>query len=174
MWPLLPACNFQVGTLTTVNIETRVMSVISQVDMSLGERQVLRLDNPLVFGRDGSKEPTCWTCSTQCTVDHEAPQTDFFHALCCARIWHFSSIEYFNQNRCIVCRRIIATLELAGDMPQPDVRPKDYESATGGMILESASLTGTGEKDIQDMGEKIHMSKKKKAESIRNEAESKL
>ena len=30
-------------------------------------------------------------------------------------------------------------------MPQPDDQPKDYESAMGGMTLDSASLTGTGE-----------------------------
>ena len=36
-------------------------------------------------------------------------------------------------------------------MPQPDDRPKDYESAKGGMNLDSASSTGTGEQDIQDM-----------------------
>ena len=42
-WPSLPACNFQVGPLTTVNIKTRIMSIVSQIDMSLGERQVLRV-----------------------------------------------------------------------------------------------------------------------------------
>ena len=30
-WPLLPTCNFQVGALATVNIETRDMSIISQM-----------------------------------------------------------------------------------------------------------------------------------------------
>ena len=39
----------------------------------------------------------------------------------------------------------------AGDMLRPDVRPKDYKSAMGGMTLDSASLTGTGEQDIEDM-----------------------
>ena len=39
-WPSLPACNFQVGALATGNIKMRVMSVVSQVDMSPGERQV--------------------------------------------------------------------------------------------------------------------------------------
>ena len=40
-WPLFPTCNFQVGALATVNIETRVMSIVSQINMTLGERQVL-------------------------------------------------------------------------------------------------------------------------------------
>ena len=39
----------------------------------------------------------------------------------------------------------------ARDMPQPDDRPRDYESAMGGMTLDSASLTGTGEQDMKDM-----------------------
>ena len=39
----------------------------------------------------------------------------------------------------------------AGDMHQPDDQPKDYESAMGGMTLDSASLTGTEEQDIEDM-----------------------
>ena len=42
-WPSLPTCNFQVGALATVNIETRVMSIISQIDMTLGDRQVLQV-----------------------------------------------------------------------------------------------------------------------------------
>ena len=36
---------------------------------------------------------------------------------------------------------------LAGDMPQPD----DYESVMGGMTLDSASSTGTGEQDTENM-----------------------
>ena len=36
-------------------------------------------------------------------------------------------------------------------MPQPDDRPKDYESAMGGMTVDSASSTGTEEQDIKDM-----------------------
>ena len=39
----------------------------------------------------------------------------------------------------------------AGDMPQHDNQPKDYESAMEGMTLDSASSTGTGEQDIEDM-----------------------
>ena len=45
----------------------------------------------------------------------------------------------------------------AGDLPLPDDRPKDYKSAMGGMALDSASLTGTGEQDVEKM------SKQKKA-----------
>ena len=38
-----------------------------------------------------------------------------------------------------------------GDMPRPNDRPKDYESAMGGMTLDSASSTGTEEQGIKDM-----------------------
>ena len=40
---------------------------------------------------------------------------------------------------------------LAGDMPQPDDQPKDYKSVMGGITLDSASLTGIGEQDIENM-----------------------
>ena len=82
--------------------------------MSLGgEAGFPSVDDPPVSSQGGPKEPTTRACSAQCTVDHEAPQTnqDFFHASCCARIWHFSSIQYFNPNRCIMCRHIITTLK---------------------------------------------------------------
>ena len=33
-WSSIPACSFQVRAITTINIETRVLSVLAQVDMS--------------------------------------------------------------------------------------------------------------------------------------------
>ena len=36
-----PTCSFQVGATATINIETRVLSVIAQVNTSQGESQVL-------------------------------------------------------------------------------------------------------------------------------------
>ena len=39
-WPSICTCSFQVGATTTVNIETRVLSVIAQVNISQGESQV--------------------------------------------------------------------------------------------------------------------------------------
>ena len=57
-WPSLPTCNFQVGALATVNVETRVMSVVSQVDMILGERQVLQVLTTLQYLAEmGPKSP---------------------------------------------------------------------------------------------------------------------
>ena len=40
-WPSIPTRSFEVGAAATYNIETRVLSVIAQVDMSQGESQVL-------------------------------------------------------------------------------------------------------------------------------------
>ena len=48
-WLMIPACRFQVRTATTVNIETRVLSVITQVDMSQGESQVLQVLTTLQY-----------------------------------------------------------------------------------------------------------------------------
>ena len=42
-------------------------------------------------------------------------------------------------------------------MPQPDDQPKDYELVMGGMNLDSASSTGTGEQDIKDMEKNPHV-----------------
>ena len=44
-----------------------------------------------------------------------------------------------------------------GDMSQPDDRPKEYKSAMGGMTLDSASSTGTGEQDIKDMEKNLEI-----------------
>ena len=40
-WPSLPACGFWVGALAMATIETQVVSVTSEIEMTLGERQVL-------------------------------------------------------------------------------------------------------------------------------------
>ena len=46
---------------------------------------------------------------------------------------------------------------LAGDMPRPDDQPKDYKSAMGGMTLDSAISTKTGEQDIEDMEKNLEV-----------------
>ena len=57
-WLMIPACSFQVGAATTVNIETRVLSVITQVDMSQGESQVLQVLTTLQYLAEvGPKSP---------------------------------------------------------------------------------------------------------------------
>ena len=57
-WPSLPTCDFQVGALATVNIKMRVMSVTSQIDMTLGQRQVLQVLTTLQYLAEmGPKSP---------------------------------------------------------------------------------------------------------------------
>ena len=51
-WPLLPTCNFQVGALATINIEMKVISVILQINMTLGERQVLQVLTTLQYSAE--------------------------------------------------------------------------------------------------------------------------
>ena len=57
-WPSLPTCNFQLRTLATVDIKMRVMSVTSQINMTLGERQVLWVLTTLQYLAEiGPKSP---------------------------------------------------------------------------------------------------------------------
>ena len=57
-WLTIPACSFQVGAAATVNIETRVLLVIAQVDMSQGESQVLQVLTTLQYLTEvGPKSP---------------------------------------------------------------------------------------------------------------------
>ena len=73
-----------------------------------------------------------------------------------------------------MCRRIVVTSSIcsAGHLPSPDDQPKDYESAMGGMTLDSASLTGTGEQDTEDMEKNPDV--KTEGRWIRNKAESEV
>ena len=41
-WPSLPACGFQVGALSMATIKTRVMSVITEIKMTLGRGKPCR------------------------------------------------------------------------------------------------------------------------------------
>ena len=42
-WPSLPTCGFQVGALDTATIKTQIGSVTPEMEMTLGERQVLQV-----------------------------------------------------------------------------------------------------------------------------------
>ena len=150
-WPSLPACNFQVRALATVNIEMRVMCVISQINMSLGERQVLRV----LTAEMGPKSPLPGHIvhSVQ-SIMRPLKQTEISfmpHAVLgySTSICLSTSIE--TDVSCADILSLPSSVCSAGDMPQPDDQPKDYKSAMGGMTLDSASLTGTGEQDIEDM-----------------------
>ena len=59
LWPLLPACGFQVRALAMATIKTQVVSVTSEIQMTLGERQVLRVLTTLQYLAEvGPKSPT--------------------------------------------------------------------------------------------------------------------
>ena len=48
-WLSIPTCSFQVGATATVNIKTKVLSIIAQVNVSQGESQVLRVLTTLYY-----------------------------------------------------------------------------------------------------------------------------
>ena len=71
-WAPIPTCSFHVRAPTTVNIETRVMLVITQVNMSQGESQVLQVLITLQYLAEvGLKNHRA--CSTQRAIDNETP-----------------------------------------------------------------------------------------------------
>ena len=107
LWSSLPACGFQVEALATATIKTRVMSVTSEIEMTLGERQVLQVLTTLQYLAEVSPKsppqdmlPTacnllCSLCSRQRShlcltlywdmplqLDQEAPQLKWtYHVL---------------------------------------------------------------------------------------------
>ena len=87
-WPSLPTYNFQVRALATVNTEMRVMSVVSQIDMTLGERQVLQVLTTLQYlAKMGPKSPPPRHIvhSVQ-SIMRPLEQADFLHASCYAGV----------------------------------------------------------------------------------------
>ena len=57
-WPSLPACGFQVGALATAIIKTQVVSITLEIEMTLGERQVLWVLTTLQYLAEvGPKSP---------------------------------------------------------------------------------------------------------------------
>ena len=134
----------------------RVMSVISQIDMSLGERQVLQVLTTLQYLAEigpKSPPPRHVVHSVQ-SIMRPLDKTEISfmpHAV----LGYITSIQSSTSIKIDVSCADVSSLPssvcLAGDMPPPDDRPKDYKSAMGGMTLDSASLTGTGEQDIKDM-----------------------
>ena len=49
LWLSLPACDFQFGALATATIETRVVTVIKETNMTLGEMQALKVLTTLQY-----------------------------------------------------------------------------------------------------------------------------
>ena len=63
-WPLLPACSFQVEALATATSKTWMMSVTSQIEMTLGKSQVLQVLTTLQRAHLQEMYPTA--CSLSC------------------------------------------------------------------------------------------------------------
>ena len=133
----------------------RVMSVVSQVDMSPRERQVLRMLTILQYlPQVGPRSPPPGHVAHSIqSIMRPLEQTEISfmpHAV----LGYGTSVQSGTSIETDVSHVDILSLPSsicsAGDMAQPDDRPKDYESAMGGMTLDSASLTGT-EQDIKDM-----------------------
>ena len=94
-WPSLPACGFQVGALATATIETQVVSVTSEIKMTLGERQVLWVLMTLQYLAEVGLMSLPPRHVTQCTVYHAASAAgrDLIYASCCTRICHINSLK---------------------------------------------------------------------------------
>ena len=134
----------------------RVMSIVSQVDMSLGEKQVLRFLTTLQYlaEMDPKSPPPRHVAHSVQSIMRPLEQTEISfmpHAVLGYGTSVRSSTSMETDVLCADISLLASSLCSAGDMPQPDDQPKDYESAMGGMNLDLASLTGTGEQDIKDM-----------------------
>ena len=85
-WPSFSACSFQVGALATAIIKTRVMSVTSEVEMTLGVTSLASPDHSPVPGRNGTKEPTSRMLFTACGLSCSLWSRQRSH-LCLMQYW---------------------------------------------------------------------------------------
>ena len=156
-WPSLPACSFQVGALATATIETQVVSVTSEIEISLGERQVLQVLTTLQYLAEvGPKSPppgyiTQYVQSIMQPLQ-QAEISFMPHAvLGYATLTRSRSTSVETDVSCTDISSLLSSVGSAGDMPQPDnqLQLGDYESATREMTLDSASLTRAVEPDVK-------------------------
>ena len=133
----------------------RVMSVTSQIDMTLGERQILQVLTTLQYlAKMGPKSPPPrHVADSMQSIMRPLKQAGISftpHSV----LGYSTSIRLSNSVEMDVSCANISSLPLsvglAGDMSQPGARPRDYESAMGGMTLDSASSMGTGDQDIKE------------------------
>ena len=134
----------------------RVMSIVSQVDMSPRERQVLHVLTTLQYLAEvGPKSPPPGHVAHSVqSIMRPLKQTKISfmpHA-----VWGYGTLVQLSTSiktdvSCVDISSLPSSVCSAGDMPQPDDRSKEYESAMGGMTLDSASSTGTEEQDIKDI-----------------------
>ena len=155
-WPLLPACGFQVKALATAIIETQVMSVTSEIKMTSGERQVLRVLTTLQYLAEvGPKSPPPGHVahSVQSIMHLHQAEISFMPqpVLGYATLIRLRSTSVKTDIPCADISSLPSSVGSAGDMPQPDAQLGDYELAMGGMTLYSVCLTRTGEPDVKEM-----------------------
>ena len=178
-WPLLSACSFQVGTLATAIIETQVVSVTSEIEMTFGERQVLRVLTTLQYLTEvGPKSPPLGHVAHSMQFIMQSLQQAEISFTPHAVLGYATSIRSRSTSvkRDISCADISSlpsSVGSAGDMPQTDTQFGDYKSAMEGMTLDLASLTGIGEQDAKER-RRIQRLKSEKTKLIRNEVRSKL
>ena len=180
-WPSLLACSFQVGALATATIKTRVMSVTSEIEMTLGERQVLQVLATLQYLAEvGPKSPPLGHVANSVQSIMQPLQQAEISFMPHAVLGYATSIRLRSTSvkmdiSCADISSLPSSIGSAGDMPRPDTRLRlgDYKSAMGGMTLDSASSTGTGEPDIEEM-EKNPEIETRGLELIKSEVRSKL
>ena len=121
--------------------------------MSLGERQVLRVLTTFQYLAEmGLKSPPPGHVAHSVQLIMTNKQISFMpHAVLGYGTSVQSSTSIKTDVLCVDISSLSSSICSAGDLPQPDDRPKDYESAIGGMTLDSASSTEAGEQDIEDM-----------------------
>ena len=124
----------------------RVMSIVSWMDMILGERQVLQVLTTLQYlAKMGPKSPhPGHIAHSMQSIMRPLEQVEISfmpHAV----LGYSTSIQLSTSIEMDISCTDISSLPLsicsAGDMSQPDDQPRDYESAMGGMTLDSASST---------------------------------
>ena len=124
-WPLLPTCNFQVRALTTGNIEMRVVSIVSQIDISLGERQVLRVLTMLQYlaEMDPKSPPPGQVVYSVQLIMRPLKQTEISfmpHAVLGYNTSVRLSTSIKTDVSCVDVSLLPSSICSAGDMPQPD------------------------------------------------------
>ena len=156
-WPSLPACGFQVGALATATIETRVVSVTSEIKMTIGERQVLRVLTTLQYLAEMGLKSLLPRNIIQCVHSIMQPlqQSEILfmpHAvLGYAMLTQSRSTSVKTDISCTDISLLLSSVGSAGDMPRPDNRLQlgDYKTAMREMTLDLASLTGAVEPEIE-------------------------
>ena len=143
--------------LATAIIKTRVVSVTSEIEMTSGERQVLRVLTTLQYlAQVGPKgPPPGHVAHSVQSIMWPLQQADILfmlHAvLGYATLIRSRSTSVKTDLPCADISSLPSSVGSAGDMPRPDTRLGNYESAMEGMTLDLASLTGIGEQDAKEM-----------------------